>query len=138
MGDTIMPGHTFDKPPHAKETMYVFIVIMILKFLKSLLCSSAHLQALSTESPSPDSPSVSSLSSLATAQAGGGPPTAQQIHTARILLALLSAPPNYSMPLNALKEVLNNAGTRPIYACVAKRLLKIERGGGEQVVKFDL
>ncbi|KAI0093281.1 hypothetical protein BDY19DRAFT_1045526 [Irpex rosettiformis] len=124
MGDMIMPGNTFDKPPRAKETI-------------------AHLQALSAQNPSTDSPSVSSLSSLSTAQPGGGPPTAQQIHTARILLALLSAPPSYSMPLNALKEILNNgtaigAGTRPIYACVAKRLLKIERGGGEQVVRFDL
>ena len=71
---------------------------------------------------------------------GGGQPTPQQIHGARILLSFkLSAPPNYSMLLNIFyKEVLNNAGTRPIYACVAKRLLRIERGGGEQVVKFDL
>lgn len=109
---------------------------------KDLPRCSAHLQALSTEIPSTDSPSVSSLSSLATAQAGGGPPTAQQIHTARILLALLSAPPTYALPLNTLKEVLSQGGgavgTRPIYACVAKRLLKIERGGGEQVVKFDV
>lgn len=55
------------------------------------------------------------------------------------------------MPLVRLKEALSakSAGTgigavggsgvtRPIYGCVAKRLLKIDRGGGEQVVKFDV
>jgi len=60
------------------------------------------------------------------------------------------------MPLNKLKDVLTSkvktsggAGattnllggqvtTRTLYACVAKKLVKIERGGGEQVVKFDV
>ena len=28
--------------------------------------------------------------------------------------------------------------TSVLYGCVAKRLLKIDRGGGEQVVKFDV
>lgn len=49
------------------------------------------------------------------------------------------------MSLNKLKEILSGQGsvrgqaiTRPIYGCVAKKLLKIERGGGEQVVKFDI
>jgi hypothetical protein len=60
------------------------------------------------------------------------------------------------MPLNKLKDTLaskvkanGNAGTathllggqvttRTLYACVAKKLVKIERGGGEQVVKFDV
>ena len=48
-------------------------------------------------------------------------------------------------PLNKLKELLSVQGnligqavSRPIYACVAKKLLKIERGGGEQVVKFAM
>ena len=61
------------------------------------------------------------------------------------------------MPLNALKARVatkagagspgskptvaaisaNNAGTRALYGCVAKKLVKIDRGGGEQVVKFD-
>lgn len=51
------------------------------------------------------------------------------------------------MPLNKLKEVVDGKGkalgggaqpaTRIIYSGVAKRLLKIDRGGGEQVVKFD-
>lgn len=61
-----------------------------------------------------------------------------------MLLALLSSPPSYSISLGALKDTLTKAEgaaagvTRPIYGCVAKRLLKIERGGGEQVVKFDI
>jgi hypothetical protein len=59
------------------------------------------------------------------------------------------------MPLNKLKEVLaskvkgddksaathllgGQVTTRVLYACVAKKLVKIERGGGEQVVKFDV
>jgi hypothetical protein len=59
------------------------------------------------------------------------------------------------MPLNKLKEVLaskvkgddpgaaanllgGQVTTRALYACVAKKLVKIERGGGEQVVKFDV
>jgi len=29
-------------------------------------------------------------------------------------------------------------GTRVVYGSVAKRLIKIERGGGEQVVTFDV
>ena len=28
--------------------------------------------------------------------------------------------------------------TRVLYGCVAKRLVKIDRGGGEQIVKFDI
>jgi hypothetical protein len=53
------------------------------------------------------------------------------------------------MPLNKVKEELvTKAGgtsaaltfgtTRILYGCVAKRLVKIERGGGEQIVKFDV
>ena len=105
--------------------------------------NSAHLQSLSTQTPSIGSPSASSLSSL-TVGAPVSQPTAQQIITARMLLVLLNNPPNYSVSLNALKDALTKAEgaaagvTRPIYACVAKRLLKIDRGGGEQVVRFDL
>ena len=66
-----------------------------------------------------------------------------------MLFALLNSPPDYAMSLNALKEVLSNgdsasagvsvaAVTKPIYACVAKRLLKIDRGRGEQIVRFDM
>jgi hypothetical protein len=59
------------------------------------------------------------------------------------------------MPLGMLKEALGSkvkgdakgpatnilggqVTTRTLYACVAKKLVKIERGGGEQVVKFDV
>lgn len=57
------------------------------------------------------------------------------------------------MPLNELKTTLaakikgdgptanvlgGQVTTRTLYACVAKKLVKIERGGGEQVVKFDI
>lgn len=28
-------------------------------------------------------------------------------------------------------------GTRALFGCVAKKLVKIDRGGGEQIVKFD-
>lgn len=103
----------------------------------------SHLQSISTQVPSLGSPSVSSLSSLS-AGAPASLPTSQQVLTARMLLALLNSPPNYSMSLNALKDALSTAEgaaagvTRPIYACVAKRLLKIDRGGGEQVVRFDV
>lgn len=63
---------------------------------------------------------------------------------------LLSASPHYSMPLNKVKENLaikakNSAGaaggqgtTRVLFGCVAKRLVKIDRGGREQIVKFDI
>ncbi|KAL4253499.1 hypothetical protein ABKN59_002089 [Abortiporus biennis] len=144
VGEIIMPGHPFDisssssgnRPPRAKETI-------------------AHLQSLSSQALSPTSPTASSHSSLSTLN----PPTqttSQQVLTAHVLLALLSSPPTYSMSLNKLKEILleksgaerggiggravgtGTAVTRPIYGCVAKRLLKIERGGREQVVMFDI
>jgi hypothetical protein len=62
---------------------------------------------------------------------------------------LLSASPHFSMPLNKVKaELVNKAGgnsaalsmgtTRILYGCVAKKLVKIDRGGGEQIVKFDV
>ncbi|KAI0644633.1 hypothetical protein C8Q79DRAFT_913138 [Trametes meyenii] len=148
VGEIIMPGHPFDalgkstnksKPPRAKETM-------------------AYLQELSNHAPTPTSPSASSFSSLS-GTAPGGPnsaPTAQQVLTAHMLLMLLGAS-GYALTLRALKEALagkaasigagggasagllgGSAVTKPVYGCVAKRLLKIERGAGEQVVKFDL
>jgi len=63
---------------------------------------------------------------------------------------LLSASPHYSIPLNEVKESLaikarGSAGTagsqgttRVLFGCVAKRLVKIDRGGREQIVKFDI
>ncbi|KAJ7925161.1 hypothetical protein B0H13DRAFT_2183798 [Mycena leptocephala] len=137
-GDLIMPGHPFDtsgtgsgsKPPRAKETI-------------------AHLQAIATLTPTPSSPSTT-ISSL-TAPVSTAP-TPQQILTAHLLLSLLNTGPQFSMPLNKVKEMLTTKAstsggggiilggqstTRVLYACVAKRLLKIERGG-EQIVKFDV
>jgi hypothetical protein len=141
-----MPGHHFDasgaasssKPPRAKETI-------------------AHLQSISSQTPSPASPSAASLSSISAAPnpPSSGQPTTQQILTAHLLLTLLSSPPHFSMPLGMLKEALGSkvkgdakgpatnilggqVTTRTLYACVAKKLVKIERGGGEQVVKFDV
>jgi hypothetical protein len=71
-------------------------------------------------------------------------PTVQQIQTAQLLLGLLMAQPSCTLPMNRLKDIMTgNAGatgvphTRALYACVAKRLVKIERGKGEQSVKFD-
>jgi len=63
---------------------------------------------------------------------------------------LLSATPNYSMSLHDVKETLTlkakssgvaivgQSATRVLYNCIAKRLVKIDRGGREQVVKFDI
>ncbi|KAJ7124885.1 hypothetical protein C8R44DRAFT_874748 [Mycena epipterygia] len=139
VGDLIMPGHPFDttgtgtgsKPPRAKETI-------------------AHLQSIAALTPTPASPSTT-ISSLAAPVPTA--PTPQQILTAHLLLALLDTGPQFSMPLNKVKEALaakastsGGAGvvlggqstTRVLYACVAKRLVKIERGGGEQIVKFDI
>ncbi|KAJ7622831.1 hypothetical protein DFH06DRAFT_1059710 [Mycena polygramma] len=139
VGDLIMPGHPFNttgsgtgsKPPRAKETI-------------------AHLQSIAALTPAPASPSttISSLTApIPTA------PTPQQILTAHLLLSLLSTGPQFSMPLNKVKEGLaakastsGGAGivlggqstTRVLFGCVAKRLVKIERGGGEQIVKFDV
>ncbi|KAJ7502759.1 hypothetical protein B0H11DRAFT_601294 [Mycena galericulata] len=138
-GDIIMPGHPFNtsgtgtgnKPPRAKETI-------------------AHLRTIAALTPTPTSPSTTISSLTAPAPTA---PTPQQILTAHLLLTLLSTGPHFSMPLNKVKESLTDkasmsggAGlvvgdqstTRILFACVRKRLLKIERGGGEQVIKFDL
>lgn len=140
VGDLIMPGHPFDtsgsgvhRPPHAKETI-------------------THLQSLASQFPEPPSPTASSLSSVTNTANPSGKPNLAQILTAHMLLALLSTPPNFALPLTKLKEVLsaknaasgstgilsNQVSTRVLYGCVAKRLVKIDRGGGEQVVKFDV
>ncbi|PBK91336.1 hypothetical protein ARMGADRAFT_1013788 [Armillaria gallica] len=136
MGDVIMPGHPYrttgdgSRPPRAKQTI-------------------AHLQSVSALVPTPSSPSQSSLLSADTEPPQ---PTPHQILTAHLLVTLLSCPPKFSMPLNKVKESLTakastggsavliagQGTTRVIYGCVAKRLIKIDRGGGEQVVKFDV
>lgn len=123
MGDSLLPG--LDGKLKAKETI-------------------AELQALASRDIGPSSPSTSvSSSSLTTVP---GPPTAQQILTAHLLFSLLLAQPHHSLSLAQVKESLTakvgaavgQNPTRILYGCVAKRLLKIDRGGGEQVVKFDI
>jgi hypothetical protein len=111
---------------------------------------SAHLQTIAALTPTPASPSTT-VSSLAVPAPAA--PTPQQILTAHLLLSLLNTGPQFSMPLNKVKESLaakastsGGAGivlggqstTRVLYGCVAKRLVKIERGAGEQIVKFDV
>ncbi|KAH9485301.1 hypothetical protein JR316_0002209 [Psilocybe cubensis] len=103
----------------------------------------AHLQHLATQFPSPDSPIASTASS--TAVEGTNGPTAQQIQIAYLITMLLAATPHHSMPLNQVKENLDvkakamgQGPTRVLFGCVAKRLLKIERGRREQIVKFDI
>ncbi|KAF5369374.1 hypothetical protein D9758_002682 [Tetrapyrgos nigripes] len=130
VGDIIMPGNLFstapgkEKPPEAKATI-------------------AHLRYLSSLTPVPASP-VQSVSSLSTAARANAPPTPQQILTATLLFALLSAP-GHSLSLNKVKEVITAkastsgsaamvAGhTRILYGCVAKRLLKIDRDLGSRL-----
>ncbi|THH08150.1 hypothetical protein EW145_g2897 [Phellinidium pouzarii] len=154
VGDVIMPGHPFstaaaattNKPPRAKETI-------------------ALLQNLSSKTPPPPSPATShsSFSLTTTTRPDPSQPTAHQILTAHLLLALLAAAPNHAMPLAQAKATLAATGigassaalsplesnlgflvggqaleTRALYGCVAKRLLKIDRSGREQIVKFNL
>jgi len=121
--------------------MHFFHVISIVDVDKR--CSSL-LRTLASKTPAPLSPSESSLSSFST-PTPREEPTVQQIQTAQLLLALLMAQPSCTLPMNRLKDIMTgNAGTtgvphtRALYACVAKRLVKIERGKGEQSVKFDI
>ncbi|KAI6032821.1 hypothetical protein F5J12DRAFT_887699 [Pisolithus orientalis] len=121
VGEIILPGSPYSngaKPPRAKETL-------------------AHIQVLAVQSPTPQSPtssSVSSLTSILSSGTGGGP-TPHQINTAQLLYTLLTAP-GFAMQLNKLKAAIG--GTRVLYACVAKKLIRIDRSSGEQVVHFDV
>ncbi|KAI9456499.1 hypothetical protein BJY52DRAFT_1275772 [Lactarius psammicola] len=133
VGDLVMPGNPFStsgasgtRPPRAKETI-------------------AHLHTLASQDPLPASPTASSLSS-ATAPSVQSP-TSQQVLTAHLLLALLEATPHFALPLAKVKEILStreSVGTMPrasnrvLYGCVAKRLIRIDRGKGEQTVRFDV
>ncbi|KAF8894917.1 hypothetical protein CPB84DRAFT_1963307 [Gymnopilus junonius] len=106
-----------------------------------------HLELLAAQTPQPESP-IASSSSIS--GEGNATPTFQQIQTAYLLVTLLSTSPHYSMPLNQVKEnltlkaessgvpVAGQGTTRVLFQCVAKRLLKIDRGGREQIVKFDI
>ncbi|KZT68323.1 hypothetical protein DAEQUDRAFT_766492 [Daedalea quercina L-15889] len=137
IGEQLKSGHASGgRPLRAKETI-------------------ALLDQLSNSTPAPSSPSISlsSFSATAPTTAASSQPSAQQILTAHMLMTLLSSPPTYALPFSRIKEVLSEKSTsigvrasavggagitRPVYGCVAKRLLKIERGGREQVVKFDV
>ena len=108
-------------------------------------CCSSLLRMLASKTPAPLSPTESSLSSFSAALTPRDEPTIQQVQTAQLLLALLMAQPSCTLPMNRLKDIMTgNVGangaphTRALYACVAKRLVKIERGKGEQSVKFDI
>lgn len=140
-------GKSNTSSPSTDEIMSVTNFFFLLLILNSDLRKSAHLQQLAMQSPRPESPVASSISSTSIE---GNPPTFQQILTAHLLMMLLSASPHYSMSLNKVKNNLatkakeggaSGAGqstTRVLYGCVAKRLVKIDRGGGEQIVKFDI
>ncbi|KAK2467785.1 hypothetical protein APHAL10511_000080 [Amanita phalloides] len=101
----------------------------------------ARLKLLSQLQVSPMSPSGMSETTLSTMAASH--PSSQQILTAHLLLILLSAP-HCALPLNKVKENLavkagsGQSTSRVIYGCVAKRLVKIDRSGREQIVKFDI
>lgn len=81
--------------------------------------------------------------------ASGSGPSLQQVLTAALLVGLLASSTDHSLPLSKVKELLatRTDGTvnpsqfnssRIVYGCVAKRLLKIDRTGGEQIVRFDV
>lgn len=108
-------------------------------------CYSSLLRTLTSKTPAPSSPTESSLSSFSAVPTSRDEPTVQQIQTAQLLLTLLMAQPLCTLPMNRLKDIMTgNVGatgaphTRALYACVAKRLVKIERGKGEQSVRFDI
>ncbi|KXN90213.1 hypothetical protein AN958_04703 [Leucoagaricus sp. SymC.cos] len=75
-----------------------------------------------------------------------GAPTSQQVLIATLLVGLLASSAEHSLPLTKVKELLTTRtdgtaqpnSSRIVYGCVAKRLLKIDRTGGEQVVRFDV
>ncbi|KAF9562777.1 hypothetical protein CPC08DRAFT_687339 [Agrocybe pediades] len=108
----------------------------------------SYLRTLSTQTPAPESPIASTVSSVT--GDGTNAPTFQQIQIAFLLMLLLSASPHYSMPLNDVKEnlthkakssgvtVAGQSATKVLYTCIAKRLLRIDRGGRAQIVKFDI
>lgn len=97
----------------------------------------AHIELLAAQSPSSQSPSSHSLSSFASSFTSGVAtgPMPHQINTAQFLHVLLTAP-NHAMQLNKLKTAIG--GTRALYACVAKKLVRIDRGEAEQIVLFDV
>jgi hypothetical protein len=120
VGDTLLPGRSSNLPD-AHATLYVHLANSshIPYLLHPIIKSPhhrAHLAALSTDKTSPEA----------------------QSSMARLILALLRAP-GMAMPLKTLNTVVGgSAASKTLYAGVGKRLLRIERGGGEQTVKFTV
>lgn len=108
-----------------------------------------HLNAFCRESLA----NLSTLSPLPLPEASSSAippvPTFQQVLTAHLLVSLALAD-KHSLSMNTCKDLLTakaseetgNISTqspiRILYACVGKKLLKIERGSGEQIVRFDI
>jgi len=76
-------------------------------------------------------------------------PTLQQVLIATLVINLLASTADYSLPLSNVRELLADRtknfanpsqlnSSRMVYHCVAKRLLKIDRSGGGQIVRFDV
>jgi len=108
-------------------------------------CCSSFLRTLASKTPAPLSPTASSLSSFSTVPTLRDEPTVQQVQTGQLLLALLMAQPSCTLPMNRLKDIMTGnveatgvPHTRSLYACVAKRLVRIDRGKGGQSVRFDI
>ena len=132
----------------AQKKQCTVVVHLIRSTLANWFSPSAHLHALAAQDPLPTSPTASSLSSISASATQS--PTSQQVLTAHLLIALLEATPQCALPLAKVKEILSargekgtavigsGASTRVLYGCVAKRLVRIDRGGGEQIVRFDV
>lgn len=145
LGDTIPPPNC-STSPSVSESLYVKCCSALVRLY--LLQFRSYLQQLASQTPQLDSPITSSASSVSIETSTA--PTAQQVLTANLLTMLLSSSPNYSLPLSQVKSNLNlkaktsgmgvagQGTTRVLYGCVAKRLVKIDRSGREQIVKFDI
>ena len=134
--------------PFVQKKRCTVVVHLTRRTLANWFLPSAHVHTLAAQDPLPTSPTASSLSSITVSAAQS--PTSQQVLTAQLLIALLEATPQYALPLAKVKEILSargekgaavigsGASTRVLYGCVAKRLVRIDRGGGEQIVRFDV
>jgi hypothetical protein len=124
--------------PFVQRKRCTVVVHLTRSTLADWFSPSAHLHTLAAQDPLPTSPTASSLSSI-TASATQSP-TSQQVLTAQLLIVLLEATPQYALPLAKVKEILSaksekgvavigsGASTRVLYGCVAKRLVRIDRG----------
>ncbi|KIY50170.1 hypothetical protein FISHEDRAFT_57518 [Fistulina hepatica ATCC 64428] len=140
VGTVIMPNHPFDVSGQGNANMRPPVAKVTISHLRSVA------DTVPTVGASPSSASSSTITSAHdTSQC-----TPQQVLTARLLLELLSSQPSFSLPLNRAKDLLAEKAsciggaelkqnvTRIIYVCVGKRLLKVDRSGGEQILTFDV